>query len=346
MNDLTQSRFIKACRREPTDATPIWLMRQAGRYMPEYLALRAKHSMLEVIHNPELACEVTLQPLNAFDLDAGIIFSDILPLLEGMGLDLAFIKGKGPVIHNPVRTHQDIEALREQDAPEHMSGTYGAIELVTQELANRNTPLIGFCGAPFTLACYAIQGQGSKQYEQAKALMYGAPESWALLMNKIVDASIIYLQRQAQAGASALQLFDSWAGLLSIADYQTFIQPYNTRLIAGISNLNVPVIHFSTGTGTHLDQVAACGGDVMGVDWRLPINDARKHIGNKAIQGNLDPTTLLAPWPVVQRATDAVLDAAGNQPGHIFNLGHGILPPTPVDTVKRLVDYVHERTTR
>ena len=310
--------------------------------MEEYRAIRARHSMLEVINTPELAAEVTLQPLNAFDFDAAIIFSDILPPLMGMGLPLDFVKGVGPKIEKPIETPQDVERLSVEGAADIMQPTLEAISLVTAELSSRNIPLIGFCGAPFTLACYSIQGGGSKMYEKAKAFMYSHPDAWDSLMNKLVDVDAEYLLGQVKHGASALQVFDSWAGILSVADYRQFIQPYNQRLFEKISVTGVPLINFSTGTGTHLDVVATCGGDVIGVDWRLPLDRAWEQIGNKSIQGNLDPTVLLGSWSQVQSKVDEILRSANGRSGHIFNLGHGILPSTPVDMVKRTVDYVHE----
>ncbi len=341
---LSESRFLKACRGEATDCTPVWFMRQAGRYMSEYRAIREQHSMLEVINTPELAAEVTLQPINAFDFDAAIIFSDILPPLMGMGLPLDFVKGVGPRIDKPIESPADVEKLTADGAADVMQPTLDAISIVTSELTPRNIPLIGFCGAPFTLACYSIQGAGSKMYEKAKAFMYTYPDAWASLMNKLVDVDAEYLIGQVKHGASALQVFDSWAGVLSVSDYERFIQPYNTRLFEKISVTGVPLINFSTGTSTHLDQVSQCGGDVIGVDWRISLDQAWKQIGDKSIQGNLDPTVLLGPWDEVKLKIDEILHAAKRRPGHIFNLGHGILPPTPIETVKRAVDYIHEST--
>ncbi len=340
------SPFLLACRRQEVPHTPIWLMRQAGRYMPEYRAIRAQHGMLEVMRTPQLAAEVTLQPIKAFDLDAAIIFSDILPPLIGMGLDLEFEKGVGPVIHNPIGSTADIEKLRTPTAEENMQPTLDAISLVSAELTPRGTPLIGFCGAPFTLASYAIEGGGSKTYAKTKALMYTEPAAWDQLMRKLVRVQVDYLLKQAEAGASALQVFDSWAGLaLGLQDYVRYIQPYNTLLFREVARSGVPTINFSTGTAAYLDEVAACGGDVIGVDWRLPLDMAWKKIGfDRAIQGNLDPVALLTPWPELKSRVDDVLNRANDRLGHVFNLGHGIFPNVPVDTVRRLVDYVHEKT--
>jgi uroporphyrinogen decarboxylase len=341
------SRFLRACRRLPVDRTPIWLMRQAGRYMAEYREIRARHGMLEVIATPELAAEVTLQPINAFDLDAAIIFADILPPLMTMGLKLDFVKGEGPVIENAIHETRDIDMLATPPAEATLlANTLAAIRLVVAELAPRGIPLIGFAGAPFTLASYAIEGGGSKSYTRTKALMYGEPAAWRRLMEKLVTVQADYLLAQARAGAAALQLFDSWAGLaLGQEDYEQFILPYNRKLFQMLEPAGVPLINFSTGTMPYLPLVASAGGDVVGVDWRMPLDWAWKQIGFEwPIQGNLDPVALLAPWRELQLRASRVLEQAGGRPGHIFNLGHGIFPNTPVENVRRLVDFVHERS--
>ena len=345
---IETSTFLRACRCEPVDHTPIWLMRQAGRYMPEYRAIRAKHTMLEVIRTPELAAEITLQPIDAFGMDAAIIFSDILPPLMGMGLQLEFVKGEGPVIYNPIASAADIEKLQTPTAEENMQFTLEAIRLVEAELTPRGVPLIGFAGAPFTLASYAIEGGGSKNYAKTKALMYQYPDAWDMLMRKLVTVQVDYLLKQARAGASALQVFDSWAGLaLGLQDYVRYIQPYNRLLFAALEKSGVPTINFSTGTALYLDEVAACGGSVVGVDWRIPLDMAWAKIGyDRAVQGNLDPVALLTEWPMVQERVDDVLARANGRSGHIFNLGHGIFPNVPTDTVKRLVAYVQAKTRR
>jgi uroporphyrinogen decarboxylase len=344
----TDSRFLRACRLEPVDATPVWLMRQAGRYMPEYRQIRGRHSMLDIIRTPELACEVTLQPLAAFDLDAAIIFADILPPLIGMGLDLEFVQHEGPQINNPLRSPRDIDLLGTPPAAVTMPATLEAIRMVVKELEPRKVPLIGFAGAPFTLASYAIEGGSSRIYARTKAMMYAEPAAWRRLMDKLVTVQADYLLAQVEAGASALQLFDSWAGLaLSRHDYTRYVQAHNTELLRRVAAAGVPVIHFSTGTFPYLERVAACGGQVVGVDWRMPLGEARAKIGGEqAIMGNLDPVALLAPWRELQFQIDRVLAEAGARSGHIFNVGHGILPDTPVDNVRRLVDYVHEQTAR
>lgn len=338
--------FLRACRRLPVAHTPVWFMRQAGRYMSEYRELRTKHTILEIIRTPELAAEVTLQPLNAFDFDAGIIFADILPPLIGMGLKLEFVKGEGPHIENPLTQPYDIDLLATPPATETLNSTLEAIKLVTAELAPRNIPLIGFAGAPFTLASYAVEGGGSKNYTKVKALMYSEPAAWRRLMLKLVTVQADYLIAQAKAGAAAVQIFDSWAGLaLSRMDYRRFVLPYNQMLIDLLGRAQVPVINFSTGTASFIEDVAAAGGDVIGVDWRMPLDWYWSKIGpERAIQGNLDPVALLAPWRELRYQVDAVLAAAGGKPGHIFNLGHGIFPNTPIDNVRRVVDYVHEKT--
>jgi len=340
------SHFLRACRRLPVDATPIWLMRQAGRYMAEYRALREKYSMLEMIQSAELAAEVTLQPMNAFNLDAAIIFADILLPLIGMGMKLEFHPGKGPVIHNPINTTYDIDLLGTPPADETLAPTLEAIKLVTAELASRGIPLIGFAGAPFTLASYAIEGGSSKDYAKTKALMYNEPAAWKRLMEKLVTVQSDYLLKQAQSGAAALQVFDSWAGMaLGKEAYLRFAAPYNRALFAQLKPAGVPVINFSTGTFPYLEEVAACGGEVIGVDFRMPLGAAWETIGHdRAIQGNLDPMALLANWRELKYQVDRVLEEADGRAGHIFNVGHGLHLSTPVENVRRLVDYVHERT--
>jgi uroporphyrinogen decarboxylase len=339
------SRFLRACRRQTVDATPIWLMRQAGRYMIEYRTLREKYTILEIIKTPELAVEVTMQPINAFDLDAAIIFADILPPLEGMGLNLEFVKGEGPLIHNPVRTPADVDALRTPAPEEALWFTLEAIRLARQELDQRGIPLIGFSGAPFTVASYAIEGGSSRNYVHAKGMMMSDPETWHKLMGKLATVVGEYLRAQAQAGAQVLQVFDSWIGALSPDDYREHVLPYSRRAIEIASEAGVPIIHFGTETAGILELIKETGGDVIGVDWRIDLDVARQRLGDDvAIQGNLDPIALFAPWPELKKRAQRVLDQAGGRPGHIFNLGHGILPQTPVDNVKRLVDFVHEYT--
>ena len=338
------SILVRACRRQAVPHTPVWLMRQAGRYMPEYRAIRARQTMLEAIGDPATAAEITLQPVSALGVDAAIIFSDILPPLVGMGLELDFVAGTGPHIANPVRASRDVDMLGTPPAEQTMRGTLGAIRLVRDALPV-STALIGFAGAPFTLACYAIEGGSSQRYDIAKSFMYAEPAAWGRLMRRLVTVLADYLVAQARAGADVLQVFDSWAGALGPHDYARYVQPYNVALYRAVKAAGVPVINFSTGTGAYIDDVTACGGDVIGIDWRTPLDDVRARLGDKkAIMGNLDPIALLAPWRELKAQIDDVLARAGSTPGHIFNLGHGILPSTPVDSVRRLVDYVHQVT--
>ncbi|HEX2734436.1 MAG TPA: uroporphyrinogen decarboxylase [Polyangiaceae bacterium] len=339
-------RFLRACRREPVDCTPVWFMRQAGRYMPEYRAIRAKYSLLEICARPEVACEVTLQPVIAHKVDAAILFADILLPLEPMGAPFEFAAGEGPVFESPVRTRADIERLRVIDAEESLPHVLRAITLIRSELEGK-TPLIGFAGAPFTLASYLVEGGKSDNYVKTKELMYREPELWGLLMQKLAQVVGRYLRAQVRAGAQALQVFDSWVGDLSPTDYVEFIQPYYRPLFAELATLGVPVIHFGTGTGNLLELQRDTGGSVIGVDFRTPLDVARKRLGNGvAIQGNLDPLVLNAPRDFIKRRVRDVLDRAGDQPGHIFNLGHGVLPHIPPENVTYVRELVHELSAR
>ena len=338
-------RFLKACRREPVDATPIWLMRQAGRYMAEYRALREKYTILELIKTPELAAEVTFQPLHAFDVDAAIIFADILTLPEAMGMDLEFVAGEGPVFHNPLRSADDIRKLSVCDPTEALAFTLDAIRLVNRELDGR-LPLIGFSGAPFTLACYGIEGGSSRNFVTTKSLMYSEPEAWHRLMEVFSDAAERYLVAQAEAGAAALQLFDSWAGILSPADYAAYVLPHTRRLIDSVRQAtDTPLIYFGTDTAGLLPCIRDIGATVIGVDWRIELDSAWRIIGDdKAVQGNLDPVSLFSNVTAIKAQADRILEQAGGRPGHIFNLGHGVLPGTPTDHVAALIDHVHAHT--
>ena len=336
-------RFLKACRREPVDATPVWFMRQAGRYMAEYRALRERHTLLDICAHPELATQVTLQPVDRLDVDAAILFSDLLLPLAPMGIPFDFVKGEGPVIHTPVRSPADIDRLRTfepRDALEHVLTT---IRLLRRELDGR-VPLIGFAGAPFTLASYAVEGGPSSNYARTKALMYGEPAAWHRLCDTLASAVGTYLVAQVEAGAQAVQLFDSWIGALSPSDYREFALPHTRQVLATAAETGVPVIHFGTGTATLLEAMTEAGGDVIGIDWRIPLDEAWARIGDqKAVQGNLDPTLLLGPTDRLLYGAQDVLQRAGNRPGHIFNLGHGILPETPVERVQALVRFVHQQ---
>jgi uroporphyrinogen decarboxylase len=334
-------------------------MRQAGRYMPEYRALRERHSLLEIVKTPELAVEVTLQPIDAFAVDAAIIFADLLPPLEGMGLRLSFEKGEGPVIHNPVRSPADITALRVPNPRESVAYTLEAVRLAKRELGG-HVPLIGFAGAPFTLASYAIEGGGSRDYRRTKMLMYRDPAAWHLLMEKLAALVADYAVAQIEAGADAIQIFDSWAGALSPSDYAEYVLPYVQRVIEGVRswesgvevprhlqsstpNPQPPVIYFGTDMSGMLPLLKHTRADVIGVDWRVQLDDAWAQLGpGVAVQGNLDPMVLFAPWPEIERRARDILDRAAGRPGHIFNLGHGILTETPVENVARLAEFVHE----
>ncbi len=342
----TTSRFLRACRRQPVDRTPVWFMRQAGRYMAEYRTLREKHTLLEICAQPELAAEVTLQPIKRLDVDAAIIFADILLPLVPMGIDLEFAAGEGPVIHNPVRTRADIERLRVLDPEAAVPATLEAIRLVTRELPG-DLPLIGFAGGLFTVASYMIEGGSSRNYLRTKQLMYGEPETWTLLMERLADMTSRYLRGQVEAGARAVQIFDSWAGALSPRDYRAHVLPHTQRIVASLQALDVPVIIFGTGTSGLLDLLASTGADVVGVDWRVDLDRAWKRIGyDRAVQGNLDPVLLFAPRAEIERQVDAILEQAAGRDGHIFNLGHGILPQTPVENVQFVTELVHQRTER
>jgi uroporphyrinogen decarboxylase len=339
--------FLRACRREPVERTPVWLLRQAGRYQPAYRVLREKHSLLELIRAPELAAQVTLLPIDSYGLDAAIVFSDILPPLVGMGLELEFVHGDGPVIRNPVSSTRDVDLLGAPPAEETMSGTLEAVRIVRRELEPRGVPVIGFAGAPFTLASYAIEGGTSKDFARTKAFMLSEPAAWKRLLGKLVTVQADYLLAQVAAGAQALQVFDSWAGrALGREDYLRYVAPHNRELLGKLAVAGVPVINFSLGVSAYLAEAAACGGDVVGLDWALPLDEAWERVGfERAVQGNLDPVALLAPWRELRVRIDDVLDRAGGRPGHVFNVGHGLTPDTPEDNVRRLVEHVRERTT-
>ena len=342
---MLNERFLKACRREPVDCTPVWFMRQAGRYMAEYRALRTKHSILELCKTPELAAQVTLQPIDRFPLDAAIIFADILLPLEPMGLSLEFAEGEGPVIHNPVRDQADVERLNVIDGGE-LDYVAEAVRQARRAL-NGRVPLIGFAGAPFTLASYAIEGGSSRNYLLTKQLMYGAPKAWHQLMDKFSRVITGYLRRQIKAGAQAIQLFDSWVGCLSVGDYVEYVLPHVQLIFEGLKREGVPMIHFGTGTSAMLRQMREAGGDVIGVDWRIHLDEAWATVGHDvAVQGNLDPLTLFAPLHEIERRVADILRRAGGRPGHIFNLGHGILPTTPIEHVAATIDMVHKLSQR
>ncbi len=343
MND---SRFLLACRRQPVDCTPVWFMRQAGRYMAGYRAIRAKHSLLDICAHPELAAEVTLQPVRALGVDAAILFADILLPLVPMGINLDFAAGEGPVIHNPIRAPSDVSALRAVEPRESLAHVLQAVRIVCRELDGK-IPLIGFAGAPFTLASYLIEGGASRNYEKTKRLMYGDPQTWHALLGKLARVVADYLAAQVEAGAQAVQLFDSWVGALSQDDYREYALPHSHLIFRELSATGIPTIHFGTGTATLLPLMKKAGGDVIGLDWRTPLDWGWAQVGaDSAVQGNLDPVALFAPRPELKRRVRAVLDQAGGRPGHIFNVGHGILPETPVENVKAVVEMIHEFSVR
>jgi uroporphyrinogen decarboxylase len=339
-----RDRFLRACRREKTDVTPVWFMRQAGRYMAEYRALREKHTLLELCRTPELATQVTLQPLR-LGVDAAILFADILLPLEPMGAPFEFAKGEGPVIHAPITSRAQIDALRVIEPEEGLGYVLDSLRMIKKELAG--LPLIGFAGGPFTLASYLIEGGKSAHFAKTKRLMYAEPESWSALMGKLAEVVRRYLRAQIAAGADCVQLFDSWVGQLSADDYGEYVQPHVAHVLSDVMKAGVPVIHFGTGTQALLERQRDAGGHVIGLDWRTPLAEGWARVGHdRAVQGNLDPTVLFAPRGVAEHHAQRVLDAAGGRAGHVFNLGHGILPETPVDTVKAVIDYVHRVSER
>lgn len=337
--------FMKACRHQPTDVTPIWLMRQAGRYMPEYREVRAKTTFLELCKNPQLCAEVMIRTVEILGVDAAIIFSDLLPILEPMGLDLEFAQGEGPVIHNPVRSAADVEQVLELE-------DLGPLDFVTETVRHTRAglpdhiPVIGFAGAPFTLASYVIEGGASRNYAHVKTLMYNDEGAFNALMSRLARAVTLYLNGQIAAGAQCVQLFDSWAGCLHPDDYRRYVLPHTKSIVDGIQP-GTPVINFATGNPQLLPLLAEAGGYVIGVDWRIRLDDAWKMVGeDRGVQGNLDPLVLLGPVENIRARAQEVLDQAAGRPGHIFNLGHGVLPQTPPEHAKALIDTVHELSAR
>ncbi len=339
------SPFMKACRREPTEVTPVWLMRQAGRYMQEYRSVRSQVSFLELCKNPQLCSEVMCTAVNRLGVDAAIIFSDLLPILEPMGLELEFAKGEGPVIHNPVRESQDVDRVVELETVDELDFVIETVRQTRLDLP-ADMPLIGFAGSPFTLASYTIEGGSSRTYTHTKALMYRDEGAWRILMEKFARAVVIYLNAQIAAGAQCVQLFDSWVGCLGPGDYRRYVLPYMKQILEGITP-GVPVINFGTGNPELLPHLAEAGGSVIGVDWRIPLDKAWQTIGyHKAVQGNMDPMVLLGEQDLIKRRVQEVLDQAGGRPGHIFNLGHGVVQQTPVENAIAVIDYVHELSQR
>jgi uroporphyrinogen decarboxylase len=333
-------RFLRACRRQPVDATPVWFMRQAGRSLPEYRAVRNRATLAQIVRDPALCAEVTLQPVRRLGVDAAILFADITTPLPGMGIDVEIVDGMGPVIGRPVRTAADVAALRGFDAEAAVPELLEAIRLLRREL---EVPLIGFAGAPFTLASYLVEGRGSRDALALKRLLHAEPAVAGVLLDALVDATVDYLRAQVEAGVQAVQLFDSWVGVLSPYDYDRHVAPRMATLFRALAPLDVPVIHFATGSAGLLRQVVAAGGDVIGLDWRVDLADGWATVGERAVQGNLDPAVLLGPWEEVERQARHVLARAAGRPGHVFNLGHGVLPATDPERLRRLVDLVHAR---
>jgi len=339
------SRFVRACKRLPVDTTPVWFMRQAGRYMPEYRAVRREHSILDICKTPKLAAEVTITAAEKLGVDAAIIFADLLLPLEVMGMPFHFAAGEGPLVEKPLRGEADIQKLRDDGAAE-LGYVSESVRLVAKHFGSR-IPVIGFCGAPFTLASYMIEGDGSRNYIETKKMMYNAPQAWDLLMRKLVRVLAAYASEQVAAGADVLQVFDSWVGCLSVDDYRRYVLPHSTALIQQLKKTGAPVIYFGTDTATLLTSMQETGADVIGLDWRIPLDEGWATLGHKcAVQGNLDPAALFASWEHVSSAAEDILRRADGRSGHIFNLGHGILPETPEQNVKMLVEFVHERAAK
>jgi uroporphyrinogen decarboxylase len=336
--------FLRAARGLPTDYTPVWFMRQAGRTLPEYRRVRERWTLLEICELPEICADVTLQPMRRMPLDAAVMFGDIMLPLAGVGVELDIVEKVGPVIATPVRDLAGVARLRDLEPERDVPAVLEAVRLVRAELEPHRA-VLGFAGAPFTLASYLVEGKPTRDFVQTKALMHGAPDVWDALMSRLARIAAAFLRANVEAGADALQLFDSWVGALSLTDYVRFVQPYTRRIFAELADLDVPLVHFGTNTAHLLDAMKTDGGTVMGLDWRLPIDEAWARVGHDlGVQGNLDPAVLFAPVDVVEGAAEDVLRRAAGRPGHVFNLGHGLLPATPLANIERLVDVVHERS--
>ena len=331
---------MRAARRERVERTPVWFMRQAGRSLPEYRAVREKHAFFEVANTPELCAEVTLQPVRRHDVDAAVMFADIMTPVLGMGVDVRLVEGVGPVIDSPVRTIADVESLRVPEAEEAFAPVLEAVRMVRAAL-RPDQAVVGFCGGPFTVAGYLVEGKPSREFAVTKQLMLSEPAVWHALMAKLADAFAPYVAAKVRAGADVIQLFDSWIGALAPHHYRELVAPYSARILAAV---DCPTIHFGTGTATLLEEMAAAGGDVIGLDWRIPLDLGWARVPGRAVQGNLDPAVLLAPWERIEAETLDVLARAGGRPGHIFNLGHGVFPSVEADTLTRLAAFVREHT--
>jgi uroporphyrinogen decarboxylase len=333
--------LVRAARRERTERTPVWFMRQAGRTLPGYRELRKRYSLFEICRQPQLCAEVTLEPVEAHGVDAAVMFADIMLPVLGMGVEVELVEGVGPVIERPIESVGDVRGLRVPEPEEAVPFALEAVRLVREALPG-DTALIGFCGGPFTVAGYLIEGRPTREFVRTKRCMYGSPEVWHELMERLSEAFLRYVRAKVEAGADAIQLFDSWVGALSVEDYEEFVAPYSERILGGVST---PTIHFGTGTAHLLESMAAAGGDVIGVDWRVPLDQAWERVGyDRGVQGNLDPAVLLGPWARVEAGVDAILRAAGGRPGHIFNLGHGVLPETDPGVLRRVRELVLERS--
>jgi uroporphyrinogen decarboxylase len=344
MTTTAESPFVRACRRQETPHTPVWFMRQAGRSLPEYREVRAGIPMLDSCRRPDLVCEITLQPVRRHGVDAAILFSDIVVPVAAAGVDVDIVAGTGPVVADPIETLDDVARINEL-APTDVSYVDEAVRLLVKELGA--TPLIGFAGAPFTLASYLVEGGPSRNHTKTKAMMYGAPEVWHALCARLAANTLAFLRVQAEAGVSAVQLFDSWAGALSEADYREYVMPHSAKVLRGLADAGIPRIHFGVGTAELLGAMGEAGADVVGVDWRTPLDVATTRIGpDRAVQGNLDPAVLFAPWEVVEREVRRVLTEGRAAPGHVFNLGHGVLPETDPEVLTRVVALVHEASAR
>jgi uroporphyrinogen decarboxylase len=339
-----ESRFVKACKSQPVDRTPVWFMRQAGRYMPEYRAVRKQYSLIEICKRPEVAADVTITAAETLNVDAAIIFADLLLPLEVMGLPFHFSPGEGPVIEKPIRDQADISRLRTDRAAD-LGYVADAVRLVCKHFESR-LPVIGFCGAPFTLASYMIEGGGSRNYVNTKKMMYSSTAAWEQLMGKLVSVASEYAAEQVRAGADVIQIFDSWVGCLSVDDYRRYVLPRTTELVKTLRKSGVPIIYFGTDSATLLSSMKQTGAEVIGLDWRIPLDEGWNAVGSGAVQGNLDPVLLFADWKEIKPRAEEILRRSAGRPGHIFNLGHGILPETPVENVKALARFVQEYAPR
>jgi uroporphyrinogen decarboxylase len=337
---VSEPLLVRALRRERVERTPVWFMRQAGRSLPEYRAIRERHGFFDIADTPELCAEVTLQPVRRHGVDAAVMFADIMTPVRGMGLDVALVEGVGPVLERPIRTRADVERIVLPDPEEAFAPVLEAVRLVRAELPEE-TAVIGFCGGPFTVASYLVEGRASRELARTKALLLSEPATWDALLEKLSATFAGYVAAKVRAGADAVQLFDSWAGTLSPRVYRECVAPWSTRVLEAV---DAPTIHFATGAAHLLDELLDAGGDAVGLDWRVPLDEGWAHAPERAVQGNLDPAVLLAPWEVVEREALDVLARAGGRPGHVFNLGHGVLPETDPDVLTRLVALVRERT--